>query len=98
MIVDYKTAADGHSSHDFQLQVYTDAGRREGLDVAAAYVHDLKNTERLAVAVDPPDIEAAEAKAKVLVIGLRSKDYSPKPGDVCTHCDVRPLCPHCSAT
>jgi DNA helicase-2/ATP-dependent DNA helicase PcrA len=94
VIVDYKTAADGDSSHDFQLQVYTDAGRREGLDVTAAYVHDLKNTKRLPVAVHPADIEAAEASARLLVIGLRSKDYTPRPGSVCANCDVSRLCAH----
>ena len=77
-IVDYKTAADGHTSHDFQLQVYTDAGRREGLDVSAAYVHDLKNTKRLKVDVEPDDIAAAEAKVNLLVTGLRSKEYPAK--------------------
>jgi DNA helicase-2/ATP-dependent DNA helicase PcrA len=91
-IVDYKTAADGHTSHDFQLQVYTDAGRREGLNVSAAFVHDLKNATRQAVAVDPADIGVAEAKVNLLVKGLRSKDYSPDPGEVCTYCDVRSLC------
>jgi DNA helicase-2/ATP-dependent DNA helicase PcrA len=42
-IVDYKTSTSGDvDSHALQLQVYADAGRREGLDVQAAYVHDLK--------------------------------------------------------
>ena len=46
-IVDYKTATHGEiSDHDLQLQVYADAGRREGLDVRAAYVHDLKAAAR----------------------------------------------------
>ena len=46
-IVDYKTSTHGEiSDHDLQLQVYADAGRREGLDVRAAYVHDLKAAAR----------------------------------------------------
>ena len=46
-IVDYKTSTTGDvADHALQLQVYTDAGRREGLDVRAAYVHDLKAAER----------------------------------------------------
>jgi len=45
-IVDYKTSTSGDmSEHSLQLQVYADAGRREGLDVRAAYVHDLKGHE-----------------------------------------------------
>src|SRR5205823_3550424 len=35
-IVDYKTAADAHERHEFQLRVYTEAGRREGLAVERA--------------------------------------------------------------
>jgi DNA helicase-2/ATP-dependent DNA helicase PcrA len=97
-IVDYKTAADGHTSHDFQLQVYTDAGRREGLDVAAAYVHDLKNTKRLTVDVGDAAIEGAEARVGGLIIDLRAKDYSPRPGEVCMYCDVRLLCAHRAET
>lgn len=93
-IVDYKTGADSHDSHGFQLQVYTNAGRREGLRVEDAYVHDLKNATRQAVDVDVKEIEGAEARARSLVLGLRSKAYVPKPGKVCAHCDVRQLCPY----
>ena len=56
-IVDYKTATHGEiSDHDLQLQVYADAGRREGLDVRAAYVHDLKAAARDPVPVEPAAI------------------------------------------
>ncbi|HUY45583.1 MAG TPA: PD-(D/E)XK nuclease family protein [Streptosporangiaceae bacterium] len=40
-IVDYKTSTDAEDDHGLQFAIYTDAGRREGLDVRAAYVHDL---------------------------------------------------------
>ena len=47
-IVDYKTSVHGGpEDHALQLQVYADAGRREGLDVRGAYVHDLKAGVRL---------------------------------------------------
>jgi DNA helicase-2/ATP-dependent DNA helicase PcrA len=92
-IVDYKTAADNYDSHDFQLQVYTDAGRREGLIVDGAFVHDLKNAERITVPVGAQDIEQAELLAGKLLAGLRQKDYTPKPEhDRCARCDVRALC------
>lgn len=93
-IVDYKTAADGHDSHDFQLQVYTDAGRKEGLTVEGAFVHDLKKAKRMAVPVDDPDVNAAEDRVRELVGGLRSKKYVPNPGERCTPCDVRAFCKH----
>jgi hypothetical protein len=45
-IVDYKTSTEDDPSaneqHDLQFGVYTDSGRREGLDVRAVCVHDLK--------------------------------------------------------
>lgn len=91
-IVDYKTAADGHASHNFQLQVYTEAGRREDLNVTAAYVHDLKNATRFPVPVADDDIADATSKLRVLVHRLRAKDYAPSPGKACGYCDVKALC------
>ncbi len=47
-IVDYKTANDGKNDDvfAFQLAVYAAAGRGEGLDVKAAYLHSLKDSLR----------------------------------------------------
>jgi hypothetical protein len=44
-IVDYTTSTDDEAKDDYELQlaVYADAGLREGLNVRAAYVHDLKD-------------------------------------------------------
>jgi DNA helicase II / ATP-dependent DNA helicase PcrA len=54
-IVDYKTSIrDNDPRRDLQLRVYSDAGRREGLDVRAAYIHDMKLDNRSSV-----DISAA---------------------------------------
>ena len=39
-IVDYKTAL-GEELKPLQLQIYADAGRREGLTVGAAFIQDL---------------------------------------------------------
>ncbi len=93
-IVDYKTAADNHESHDFQLQVYTDAGRREGLDVDRAFVHDLREGNRFAVPVNEPDVKTAEDLVRELVKGMRHRQYIAKPGKVCNRCDVKPICKH----
>jgi DNA helicase-2/ATP-dependent DNA helicase PcrA len=91
-IVDYKTAADNHESHDFQLQVYTDAGRREGLDVDRAFVHDLREGKRFAVPVEQREVQNAEDLVRELVKGMRRRSFTPKPGKVCSRCDVRPIC------
>ncbi len=91
-IVDYKTSTGEAGGHDLQLQVYADAGRREGLDVRGAYVHDLKKGSRDAVEVHTGAIAAAEAKVGTVLEGLRQRHYPPKPGAVCRRCDVKSLC------
>jgi DNA helicase II / ATP-dependent DNA helicase PcrA len=93
-IVDYKTAAQEDGSFDFQLQVYTDAGRREGLAVEGAYVHELKAGHRKSVDVTPEAIMEAEDRVRGLVADLRRSQFAPNPGTRCQRCDVRPLCRH----
>jgi DNA helicase II / ATP-dependent DNA helicase PcrA len=92
-IVDYKTAAEGEHAHDLQLQVYANAGRREGLDVRAAYVHDLKRADRQPVDVSAQTVAASEHTVVSLVDRLRGRDFTAKPEHHrCGRCDVRPLC------
>ena len=92
-IVDYKTAADAHDQHEFQLQVYTDAGRREGLTVDRALVHDLRASQRFEVPVESQDVAGAEALVKDLVQRIKSRSFVPAPEtSKCDRCDVRPMC------
>ncbi len=92
-IVDYKTAAGEEGHHDPQLQVYADAGRREGLTVRAVYVHDLGESERLPVDVSGTAISAAEQTVVLLSERMRARDFSPSPSPAsCLRCDVRPMC------
>jgi DNA helicase-2/ATP-dependent DNA helicase PcrA len=92
-IVDYKTSTSGDvQDHALQLQVYADAGRREGLDVRGAYVHDLKAASRDPVAVDPQAIVQAEAKVADAAAQIRARDYRPNPGLRCRRCEVRTIC------
>ncbi len=93
-IVDYKTSTSGEiADHALQLQVYADAGRREGLDVRAAYVHDLKATRRDAVDVAPAAIDSAEDVVVEAAGRLRAREYLPAPGPRCRACEVRTVCP-----
>lgn len=95
-IVDYKTAADAHEHHDFQLQVYTDAGRREGLTVDRAFVHDLRNAARTSVGVSDGEIYEAESLVQDLVTGLRTRRFDAYPEkEKCGHCDIGRLCSSC---
>ena len=91
-IVDYKTATDGHDSHEFQLQVYVDAGRREGLRVDRAFVHDLRNATRIPVPATNTDIKTAEALVANLLGSMRSRQFVARPGAACAGCDVRTIC------
>lgn len=92
-IVDYKTATHGEiSDHALQLQVYADAGRREGLDVRAAYVHDLKAAARESIPVGPAAISQAEAAVSAAAAQIRARDYRANPGLRCRGCEVRTIC------
>ncbi len=91
-ILDYKTSASALSEHELQLRVYADAGRREGLDVRAAYVHDLKAGVRASVAVDSEAVKAAEGTVAEAAARLRNRDYRPNPGAACRRCEVRSVC------
>lgn len=91
-ILDYKTSTAPGGEHGLQLQVYADAGRREGLDVRGAYVHDLKAGARSAVDVTEPAITTAEAKVRVAADRLRARDFAPSPGPACRRCEVRTVC------
>jgi ATP-dependent DNA helicase UvrD/PcrA len=91
-IVDYKTSVDPEDDHGLQLAVYTDAGRREGLDVRAAYIHDLRAADRQPVDVSPPTILESERTVESTVQDLRSRDFHPRPGRPCQRCEVRNLC------
>ncbi len=93
-IVDYKTSTDEEARDDYALQlaVYTNAGRREGLNVRAAYVHDLKAADRDPVDVSPQAIKASERIVEDTVRGLRDRDFRARPGHPCHRCDVRRLC------
>ncbi len=91
-IVDYKTSTGGQIE-PLQLQVYADAGRREGLTVGAAFIHDLSTTARHAVAVDTESVAAAEWSVLTMGDSLRQRDFTPKPEiSKCRACDVRLVC------
>jgi len=92
-IVDYKTSTAGSAfDHALQLQVYADAGRREGLDVRGAYVHDLKAAAREPIPVDPTAVSQAETTVSEAAARIRAREYQPNPGLICRRCEVRTIC------
>lgn len=89
--VDYKTSTNPGADEDYglQLAIYTNAGRREGLNLRAAYVHDLKAADRQPVDVSPPTVLASEQTVESSVQDLKDRDFQAKPGSPCRRCDVK---------
>jgi DNA helicase-2/ATP-dependent DNA helicase PcrA len=91
-IVDYKTATRGEV-HPLQLQIYADAGRREGLTVGAAFVNDMATTTRHTVEVGSDAIADAERTVIGAARSLKERDFTPRPEKAkCASCDVRAVC------
>ncbi|MDJ0318381.1 ATP-dependent helicase, partial [Arthrobacter antibioticus] len=91
-IVDYKTSTGGQID-PLQLQVYAEAGRREGLNVGAAFIHDLGAEQRYDVDIGVNAIATAEKQIIATIDSLRRRDFDPKPGRrKCRECDVRRIC------
>lgn len=93
-ILDYKTSRKKGKHEGLQLQVYADAGRREGLDVRAGYIHELKTGTRQTVDVTATGVQTAESIVTAAATRLRGRDFSPNPGPQCQSCEVRTICPH----
>lgn len=91
-IVDYKTAL-GEELKPLQLQIYADAGRREGLTVEAAFIQDLSAMARHEISITKADIASAESQVMAAAQGLRNRDFAPTPTKAkCSFCDVRSIC------
>jgi DNA helicase-2/ATP-dependent DNA helicase PcrA len=100
-LVDYKTATDMEANdiYAFQLAIYAAAGRGEGINVQAAYIHDLAEGERILVPIDGAQINLARDRASNLVNGLLARDFVARPEvKKCRRCDVRLVCPHGSGS
>ncbi|MGY1592260.1 ATP-dependent helicase [Geodermatophilus sp. SYSU D00708] len=91
-IVDYKTSTGGEI-HPLQLQVYADAGRREGLTVGAAFIHDMSTTTRHTVDITDESVMKAEETVVEAAALLKKRDFTPKPErSKCLACDVKTVC------
>ncbi len=100
-LVDYKTAADSRTNdiYAFQLAIYAAAGRGEGLNVRAAYVHDLKEGERLTVSIAERKTQAAKRRANKLAKAIAERRFEAQPDkQKCSGCDYRLVCRHGPAT
>lgn len=91
-IVDYKTSV-GDQEFDLQLQIYAEAGTREGLAVKGAYVHDLRDASRVEVPIDIGSRKQAVEIAENAIKGIKNREFEAKPTvSKCGRCDVRAIC------
>ena len=94
-IVDYKVRSGPEHEHRYkdQLAVYSHVGRGEGLDVRAAYLHDLQESARENVDISEAQTEAAVGRAKQAMAGIRDQSYAPtRNSETCAKCDFRRIC------
>ena len=90
-LVDYKTATGIGSP--MQLQVYAEAGLREGLAVDNAFIEDMSAGERQLVPVDAGALAGAQSTVIAAAASLRAGDFTSKPEKAkCGLCDVRLIC------
>jgi CRISPR/Cas system-associated exonuclease Cas4 (RecB family) len=62
--------------------------------VGRAFVHDLRNAQRIEVPVAEGDVEEAEELVMDLFEGLRARRFSALPEkQKCAYCDFGPMCP-----
>lgn len=96
-IVDYKTATNPSLDEHYQLQmtVYAEAARREGLDVVAGYVHELKNGTRKAIDVAEEKNTDALNRVTRSFAAIRRGEFTGSPSEgKCGSCDYRLVCRH----
>jgi DNA helicase-2/ATP-dependent DNA helicase PcrA len=91
-IIDYKTGTEGQE-FDLQLQIYAEAGFREGLSVRGAFVHDLGDQKRIEVDTSESARAAAVQKVSVVIESVKNREFPAKPEvSKCGRCDVRAIC------
>ena len=97
-LIDYKSRTSNESEHDIQLQVYASAGRREGLEIPDAFVHDMVASERIPVDIQQQAVSEAETLVIEAAGKIKRREFEPSPEkSKCNRCDVRSICAHSAA-
>jgi DNA helicase-2/ATP-dependent DNA helicase PcrA len=92
-LIDYKTRTSDEAEHDIQLQIYASAGRREGLEIKDAYVHDMVASDRISVDVDQVAVLNSELIVVEMAGKIKRREFDPSPEKTkCGRCDVRAIC------
>lgn len=94
-LIDYKSRTSEEAEHDIQLQVYASAGRREGLEIIDAFVHDMVASDRIPVDIQQQAVSDAEAVVVEVAGKIKRREFDPAPEkSKCSRCDVRSICAH----
>jgi len=94
-LIDYKTRTSDDAEHDIQLQIYASAGRREGLNIRDAFVHDMIASDRIPVNVDAASVAAAEQVVIEISGKIKRREFIAAPEQAkCGRCDMRSICSH----
>jgi DNA helicase II / ATP-dependent DNA helicase PcrA len=96
-IVDYKVAKSEERDTRYaqQLVVYAAAGRGEGLQVDAAYLHELNDGERHSVDISEKPTTEAVQKVSAAMKRIREGHFPASPeAERCKACDYRLVCTH----
>jgi DNA helicase-2/ATP-dependent DNA helicase PcrA len=94
-LIDYKSRTSEDAEHDIQLQVYASAGRREGLEIVDAFVHDMVASDRIPVDIQQQAVNDAEAVVVEVAGKIKRREFDPAPEkSKCGRCDVRSVCAH----
>jgi DNA helicase-2/ATP-dependent DNA helicase PcrA len=97
-LIDYKSRTSEDAEHDIQLQVYASAGRREGLEIVDAFVHDMVASDRIPVDIQQQAVSDAEAVVVEVAGKIKRREFDPTPEkSKCSRCDVRSICAHSAA-
>jgi DNA helicase-2/ATP-dependent DNA helicase PcrA len=96
-IVDYKVAKseERNSRYAQQLVVYAAAGRGEGLQVEAAYLHELSDGERHSVDISSKPTTDAVQQVSTAMKRIREGNFPASPEtEKCKACEYRLVCAH----
>lgn len=96
-IVDYKTSTDADRDERYakQLTIYAAAGRQEGLQVDACYVHELKSSDRKSIDASQAETMAAMAWAETRFGEIATGVYPARAEqNNCEKCDFKLVCTH----
>lgn len=100
-IVDYKVSKgeERKDRNELQLRIYSHAGRREGCDVKAAYLHSLGESRRESVAIGEDAVAESVVKVTHALSAIREGQYPPTTSKKsCTSCDHARICRYCDTS